>query len=109
MSLASGTPICAWPLGLRYAPHSCGAGRSERKSRETAGLTGLLGHVCCILGLLWKVDAGNGRRCNCRLVRWLTELGDKRAGALNSCMDLMARGIVVPTVGVLPENIVRES
>ncbi len=37
--------------------------------------------------------------CACRLTTWLDELGPKSADVLKSCMDLLAKGIVVPTAG----------
>lgn len=35
----------------------------------------------------------------CRLTTWLDQLGPKSADVLKSCMDLLAKGIVVPTAG----------
>ena len=35
----------------------------------------------------------------CRLIVWLEQLGPKSADVLKSCMDLLARGIIVPTAG----------
>ena len=44
--------------------------------------------------------------CTCRLSTWLAELGPKSAEVLKSCMDLMAKGIIVPTAGkkLFPQN-----
>ena len=92
-------------LCLQSAPYICGHGCSSASPvRRHSGH--MMMHSCGSYRLL---DAGKGRLCTCRLARWLTELGDKKAEVLSSCMDLMARGIIVPTVGVLHDHIARAS